>query len=268
VLKLARRAYAVLKAYALSELARSRGIVYGLVGIALWILLFTLPASLFTEPDSDPAHVSAQIFTGVMIFLFYSVATWDWAVELRWMINDGRVEYYIASGSGFLPHYLGILPVSLAWIAITLSVTYLLLALILSPPLLVVRNPVLFLYGFALLLLTLLGYALVLGGTVLSTGASGGVVELVGFILPVATGGLTPLARLPRPAQLLALLTPFSYPAELIRHSLLETPLILSAEEACLYGGVYSAVFFALSVLYFKYQYRKLLREGVRLTAR
>ncbi|MCC6041318.1 MAG: ABC transporter permease [Desulfurococcaceae archaeon] len=268
VLKLARRAYAVLKAYALSELARSRGIVYGLVGIALWILLFTLPVSLFSEPGSDPAIVSAQIFTGVMVFLFYSAATWDWAAELRWMINDGRLEYYIASGSGFLPHYLGILPVSLTWVAITLCVTYILLVLVFKPPILVVRDPALLIYGFTLLLVTLLGYALILGGTILSAGASSGVVELIGFILPVATGGLTPLARLPRPVQVLALSTPFSYPAELLRHSLLSTPLVLSLEETCLYGGLYTAVFFTLSVLYFKHQYRKLLREGARLTAR
>jgi len=268
VLKLARRVYAILKAYVLSDLVRSRGLMYGLMGIALWILLFTLPVTLFADPESDPGLLSMQIFTGIMVFLFYTAATWDWAAEIRWMINDGRLEYYIASGCGFLPHYIGILPVSLTWIAITLGLTYLLLSLIFTPPLLVVRDPVLFIYGFTLLLFTLMGYALILGGTILTAGASGGVIELLGFILPVATGGLTPLVRLPRTLQLIALLTPFSYPAELIRHSLLGTPLILNIQETCINGGVYSLVFFTLSVIYFKHQYKKLLREGVRLTAR
>ena len=268
VLKLARRTLAVLRAYVISDLLRSRGLVYGLMGITLWILLFTLPITLFTDPGIDRGVLSAQVFTGVMVFLFYSAATWDWAAEIRWMINDGRLEYYIASGSGFLPHYLGVLPVSLTWIAMALTLAYLVLSLVFAPPVIVVKNWVLLLYGFTLLITTLLGYALVLGGTILSSGASGGIMELLGFILPVATGGLTPLVRLPRQVQVFALLTPFSYSAELVRHSLLGTPLVLSLEETCLYGGVYSIVFLALSVLYFKHQYRKLLREGVRLTAR
>lgn len=268
VLKLANRAFAVLKAYALSDLVRSRGLFYGLMGISLWILLFTLPVTLFTDPGSEPGFLSTQIFTGIMVFLFYSAATWDWAAEIRWMINDGRLEYYIASGSGFLPHYLGIMPISFTWVFLSLGVTYLLLSLVLTPPVLVIRNWVLFLYGFTLLIMTLLGYALILGGTILSAGASGAIIEFLGFILPVATGGLTPLVRLPQQLRILALVTPFSYPAELLRHSLLGTPLVLSIGEVTLYGGVYALVFFTLSILYFKYQLRKVLREGVRLTAR
>jgi len=268
VLKLARRALAVLKAYALSDLVRSRGLFYGLLGISLWILLLTLPITLFADPGNDPGFLSAQVFTGVMVFLFYSAATWDWAAEIRWMINDGRLEYYIASGSGFLPHYLGVMPVSLTWISLSLGATYLLLSLVLIPPVLAVRNWILLLYAFTLLIVTLLGYALILGGTILSAGASGAIMEFLGFILPVATGGLAPLTRLPQPLRVFALTTPFSYPAELLRHSLLGVPLVLSVEETTLYGGLYSLVFFTLSTLYFKYQLRKILREGVRLTAR
>jgi len=268
VLKLARRVLAVLKAYVLSDLVRSRGLFYGLMGISLWILLFTLPVTLFADPGSDPGFLSAQVFTGIMVFLFYSAATWDWAAEIRWMINDGRLEYYIASGSGFLPHYLGIMPISFTWVSLSLGATYFLLSLVLTPPVLVIRDWILFFYGLLLLVVTLLGYALILGGTILSAGASGAIIEFLGFILPVATGGLTPLARLPRQLRIFALTTPFSYPAELLRHSLLGTPLVLNVGEIILYGGVYSLVFFMLSTLYFKYQLRKVLREGMRLTAR
>jgi len=78
---------AVLKAYFTTELIRSRGLVFGLMNMILWILLFTAPIILFRPPNTDPSIMSAYAFAAVLVFMSYSMATWDWAWELRWLMS-------------------------------------------------------------------------------------------------------------------------------------------------------------------------------------
>ncbi|MEM4718403.1 MAG: ABC transporter permease [Desulfurococcaceae archaeon] len=264
MLKLVRRASAVFKAYLLSELVRSRGFIYVLLNIALWITMFSLPAYMFVEEPASIDTVATNMFTGIMIFLFYSMASWDWAAEIRWMINDGRIEYYIATGAGFLPHYLGILPVSLIWLLTSLLVNYAMLSIIWTPPRIVIQNPLIFTYGFILLVLTLLAYALILGGTMISTGVAGFIVEIISFILPIATGGLIPLRSMPIMIQRFALLTPFSYPAEIIRDGFLGVEPVISIEALLLLGTIYVGLFTVLGIMYFKYQLRRAMKTGFK----
>lgn len=267
MLRLIRRAYAVFKSYALSDLVRSKGFIYGFISFSIWIVLFMSPLTLFIDQTADPQTVAAYGFTAILIFMFYGAATWDWAAELRWMINDGRLEYYIVSGSGFLPHYLGILPISLIWLAMTMLFNYVVLSILWGPPLLVFTDMTMLVYGFILLLINLVAYALILGGTVVSSGVSGFVIEILGFILPVATGGLTPLSKLPRPLQTFALLTPFSYPAEMLRYSILGWTPIMDVWQLIVRGILSALVFLLISLAYFRYQLKKILKEGVRVTA-
>lgn len=267
MLKLIRRAYAVFKAYAVSELVRSKGFIYGFIGFSLWIVLFIAPMSLFVDPGHSTTDIATYGFTAILIFMFYSIATWDWAAELRWMINRGMLEYYIASGSGFLPHYLGIMPVSMIWLGAALLINYATLSLLWGPPQIVIADSLVFLAGFAMLLTVLVAYALILGGTVISSGTTGFVMEIISFILPMATGGLAPLSRLPYALRTFALATPFSYPAEAIRYSMLGLTPVMDISELLFRGYVYALAFLALAIAYFRYQLKKILREGVRATA-
>ena len=264
--KLLRRAYAVFKAYVLSDLVRSKGFVFGLVSFSIWIAMFVTPISLFAGSGASKRELATYGFAAIFIFMSYSMATWDWAAELRWMINHGILEYYIASNSGFLPHYLGIIPVSLTWLALALGANYAVLSLLFGPPDLFIDDPAILLIGVSMLILVLLGYALLLGGTMISSGTTGFIAEIMSFILPVATGGLAPLSKLPLQLQVFALCTPFSYPAELIRYGILGWKPLLDTQTLVLRGFAFALVFLLVGVLYFKYQLRKVLREGVRVT--
>jgi len=264
VYKLLRRSYAVLKAYVLSDLVRSKGFIYGSVSLALWITMFIAPMSLFMGREVDPSRAAAYGFTAVMIFLAYSAATWDWGAELRWLINSGVFEYYIASNSGFVAHYLGILPVSLMWVGAALAGNYLVLTLVFGPPALSVHDPLALVAGLGMLISVLVGYGLLLGGTLISTGSAGFLLEILTFILPIATGGLTPLSRLPKPFQLFALSTPFSYPAELVRYAMLGLEPVTPLHQLVAIGYPYALAFLFLGALYFKTQLRRILKEGVK----
>lgn len=260
-----RRAFAIFKAYMISDLVRSGGFVAGLIVMTLWISLLILPMALFWERELYPV-ASSYAFVALMIYLLYAVATWDWAAELRYMINDGRLEYYIVSGSGFLPHYLGILPVSLIWVLMALGVLYAVLSAMWGPPALEMRDPLILAIAFAMLLAVLIAYALIFGGTMLSSGVSGFIVEVIGFVIPIAGGGMVPISNLPSPLRDLALSLPFGYPAELIRYSLIGLEPALPLGEMVLRGAVYSLAFLAVAALYFRYQLRKMLRNGARIT--
>ncbi len=257
----------VFRAYFMAELLRSRGFVYGLFSFAVWITLFVMPIALFTPQAVKPSQVSTAALTAVAVFLAYSVATWDWAWLLRWLIHQGMLEYIIISGRSVYVLYAGVIPVSAIWYLAALAVAYIMLSLLVAPPSFSVEVPWALVSGFGLLFMVMLGYAMFLGGTVIATGASGPIVEFIGWILPIATGGLTPLRNLPTEVQLIALATPFSYPAELIRYGLGISMPVIDPREVAIRGTIYATVFFAGSIAFMEYQLRKLLREGIKSAA-
>lgn len=264
--ELLRSAKAVLLAYFVGELVRSKGLAYSLLSLAVWLSMFMIPASLFVK-EGTAGPPSTGVLVGVAVFLAYSTATWDWAMLLRWLIQLGVLEYVLASGSPILSHYLGTVPVSLAWYSMALGISYAIVSVFLGPPEVVIVDPLAFAVGVCSLLLVLMAYSFMLGGTLIAAGTIGPVVELVGWILPISTGGLTPLIMMPRPLQVLAHLTPFSYPAELLRYSLGVSSTVLDPELLVGVGVAYSLAFAAVAFVYLRYQLKRMLKEGVRSVA-
>ncbi len=255
---------AIFKAYFTAELIRSSGLVYSLLSMTLWIILFIAPLALFAPPDMDKGVLAGYAFTAVLVFMSYSSASWDLAWEIRWLMRTNILEYYIASGRSIFLLYVGITPVSLMWLGMSLATIYIVLSLLLAQPVFVISNPLMLVYALLLLGIVLFAHALILAGSILSIGTSGPVMEIISWILPIATGGLVPLVRLPTVAAQLALLTPYSYPAELVRAYLLGTPTFLPINETILYGTIYGFLYLAVALWYFRLEYQKLLREGVK----
>ncbi len=263
---LLRGAKAVFVAYFIGELVRSKGLTYGLLSLAVWLSLFTSPALLFARGEAV-GPLATRILVGMAVFLAYSTATWDWAMLLRWLVQLGVLEYVIASGSPLLSHYLGTVPVSVVWYLVALGIAYAVVSTFVGPPEIVLADLPALALGVCSLLLVLMAYSFLLGGTMLAAGTVGPIAEFIGWVLPIATGGLVPLAAMPRPLQLVAHLTPFSYPAELLRYSLGVSAPVLDPGATAVIGITYSAVFFAISYVYLSYQVKRMLKEGVRTAA-
>ena len=253
---------AVLKAYLTAELLRNYGLVLSLLSLALWMTLFIAPIILFAPPTMSPNTIAGYAFAAVLVFLSYSMATQDWTWELRWLMMSGMMEYIIVSGRSIFIHYVGVLPFSMLWMAISLAIVYGVLAILIGPPAFNITDPLLLIISISLLIIVLFAHAMILGGTTISVGTSGPVMELLGWILPIATGGLTPLINMPEPLRIFAMLTPYSYPAELLRHSLLGAPTILDVDKMVVIGTCYSLIYFLASMLFFKYELKKMLKEG------
>ncbi|MEM1918004.1 MAG: hypothetical protein QW504_04910, partial [Sulfolobales archaeon] len=162
---------------------------------------------------------------------------------------------------------LGTVPVSIAWYSMALAIAYTIVSVFLGPPKVVLVDPVAFAIGVVSLLMVLMAYSFMLGGTLLAAGTAGPIIEFIGWILPIATGGLTPLSIMPKPLQVVAYLTPFSYPAELLRYSLGISNPVLEPSLVVILGATYSTIFLGLSSIYLKHQVRRMLKEGVRSVA-
>ncbi len=254
----------VFLAYFKAELIRSHGLVIGILSLSVWLSLFIAPLLLFKPPGVPPERISGLALTAVMIFIAYSVATWDWAWELRWLMFHGVLEHVIVSGNSVFLLYAGVIPVSLLWYSVSVCASALLLATFLGPPAISVADPVALLIAVLTMVVVLLAYAMLLGATTIGVGSAGPVLELVGFILPIATGGLVPLSYMPKALQTLALVTPFSYPAELIRYSLGVSNTVLPLWETEAIGAAYSVIFLLVAYALFRVQLKRLLKEGIR----
>jgi len=257
----------VFLAYFKAELIRSKGLMLGIISLSVWLTLFITPLLLFKPPGMSAGRLSSLALMAVIIFIAYSVATWDWAWEIRWLMMQGVLEYVLASGRNIFTLYTGIMPVSLLWYCIAIAASGAILSAFLGPPTLTLVSPHALAVGIYSIVVVLLAYALLLGGTTIGLGTAGPIVEFIGFILPIATGGLVPLANMPKALQTFALATPFSYPAELLRYALGISKPVIPVWECEAIAVTYSAAFFALSYLFFKRQLRKLLKEGIKTVA-
>jgi len=254
----------VFVSYVKAELLRSKGFFLGLISMSAWLAILMLPMTLFRDPRTPAGVISTYMFIGIAIFQAYSVSTWDWGWELRDSLFRGVLENVIVSGSSIFVMYVGIIPITISWLMLSLGITYLMLSVLVAPPSLQIANPAIFSLGLISLAVVLFAYAMILGSTLISSGTSGAVVEFISWILPIATGGITPLANLPPSMRFIALLTPFSYPAELLRYSLGLASLVLPEEVMVVISVLYPTAFLAFSYFYFKIQLRKLLKEGVK----
>ncbi|MEM4461487.1 MAG: hypothetical protein QW695_01265 [Candidatus Bathyarchaeia archaeon] len=179
------------------------------------------------------------------------------------MTTSGVLEYILSSGRSILIIYIGLIPVSTILLLASTLIVYVVLSILSLPPILTIHSPPYLVVGILLFLQVLLAHAVVLGSLILSVGVSGPVMEVLGWILPIATGGFTPISNMPQPLQIIALSTPYSYPVELLRYSILGIETILPLDLILPISLAYSLLFLLSSILYFKYTIRKIMMRGI-----
>ncbi|MCX8161621.1 MAG: ABC transporter permease [Candidatus Bathyarchaeota archaeon] len=226
--------------------------------------MFTIPVTLFKPPDTPIGYVSANIFLSVTVFLSYSLATWDWASELRSIAVAGVLEYMLVSSRSILTIYIGLIPVSTVWLLLSLITVYAIFSFLSLPPILSIHSPLFLAIGILSFLQVLVAHAIMLGGTILSADVSGPIMEMLGWLLPIVTGGFTPLSSMPPQLRIVALSTPYSYPVELLRYSILGLETALPLNLMVPISLAYSLVFLLSSLLYFKRVILKMMVEGIR----
>ena len=74
----------------------------------------------------------------------------------------------------------------------------------------------------------------------------------------------TPLLLTPEPLRIVALFTPFSYPAEVLRYSIGISATLLPLPQMFIIGYTYALTFLSFGIALFNYGLRKILKEGVK----
>jgi ABC-2 type transport system permease protein len=262
-----RCAFLTLRAYLTSDLIRSKGFLFALMGIAIWLVLFVLPMIFFAGEGQDRSVISAYIFSGLLVFNLYMIATWDLGWEVRTLINQGVMDYIILTGRNPLIIYFGLVPLSIIWIMIIVTVGYGIVTAFVAPPKIMIASPTELLLASGLLMIVILSYALILASITMSAGTSGFIMELISWVLPLATGGFTPLSSLPPAMRTFALLTPFSYPAEALRYSIGVSQALINPAFIFTVGYVYGVIFFAGGLFAFRLSLNKARKEGFKTMA-
>ena len=240
------------------------GLVNWAVVDAMWVSIYVLGALAFTSPEK---------YSGVAPFVFWAVFAWSlistpvWVIG-NWMgfyVNMGVYEEHEIEGvnhSIFLSvRVLPALMVSL----LSAGVVGGFLALSVGVNPFGEVDPVLLALSLSVLMVMSVLYSLVIAyaGLALSTPAP--LLDIMNFFLFVAGGIAVPVADLPQPLRILAISTPYSHPAEIMRYSVDQeyTPFFGFDGEA--FASLFFLVFLVLLVrVVEKWSRGKVLREGLR----
>ena len=82
----------VFEAYFKAELVREHGAVLGILSLSLWLAMFLTPLWLFAPKSVNVSLFGSFAFIGILIFVSYTMASWDWGWQLRWFLYQGILE--------------------------------------------------------------------------------------------------------------------------------------------------------------------------------
>lgn len=235
---------------------------WGLVDF-LWISVYMLAVLAFTAPDMYPSVVPL-VFWAIIGFTLMGSPTWVIGNWMRHYVNMGIFEEHeMLKVNHTLFLAMRIIPsLSMALIA-GLAASLFLYAITGVNPL-AIQNPLLLAASLLAILAMATLYSLTLAYLSLYLGAPAPALDLLNFMLFIVGGIAVPVGSLPEPLRWLAIATPYSHPAEIMRHAIagLEPYLGLHGEALA------SALMLATLILVLRLMERKALskarREGVR----
>ncbi|MEB3846901.1 MAG: ABC transporter permease [Desulfurococcales archaeon] len=183
----------------------------------LWVTIYVLGALAFTPPSHYNAVVP-MVFWAVIAWTFMSLSVWVIGNWVRFYISMGVYDEHELAGvdhAMFLS--FRVIPLLILTI-LSVSVVALFIYIVteVAPTIL---NPGLLALSLAVILLQSTIYGLILAYASMVTEAPAPLLDFLNFFLFVAGGIAVPIQRLPGMLKALALLTPYSYPSELLRLS-------------------------------------------------
>ncbi|MEB3851068.1 MAG: ABC transporter permease [Desulfurococcales archaeon] len=208
------------RAMAWLHLVRTSRYVYSMANWAvvdgLWITIYVLGALTFASPESYPT-VAPLVFWAVLAWGLMSTPTWTIGNWARFYVAMGVFEEHELAGAS---HSLFLAMRSLPAVAIGLgsaAVVGAFVSHVAGVPVARAENPALL--AASLLAITVMAtlYSLVLAFLSLATRAPAPLLDFVNFLLFIVGGIAAPVSRLPHQLRLVALATPYSHPAELMR---------------------------------------------------
>jgi ABC-2 type transport system permease protein len=256
-----------LKAYLWLHALRTLKYTFSLInwGIVdfLWMSIYMLAVLAFTSPQKYP-EVVPFIFWSIVAFSLMSTPVWTIGNWMSFYVNIGIFEEHELSNVDHktflvfraIPSLPVTLVSALAAALLLYSVTHV------NP--LRVNNLALLILSLTLIFLMALFYSLIIAFLSLITSTPAPLLDFMNFFLFFAGGIAVPVASLPRPLRILALITPYSHPSEVLRYSVsLKRPYLgLSAE--LLISALYLLVLIVLVLVIARWALRSVKVRGLK----
>ncbi len=234
------------------------------INTMLWITIFLLGVIMFV-PSRELPVVAPQVFWGITV---WNIITYTVVYISGWttwfLVSMGLVEEHILHGLDLPALLAGRLVTVLAESAIAVPLVYFVLRGVAGPMKLVDSVGLLF-YGLATAEAMALGYALILATLALRLSIPGPMLDITNFILFVIGGIAAPVARLPAPLRVVAILTPYSHAAEIVRYAATRTMPYLGLLAEVLISGALAIAMPAAAYIFYRFVEKHYLRRyGVR----
>jgi ABC-2 type transport system permease protein len=201
------------------------------ISTPLWFFFFALGVTLFV-PVASATHATgpsigfSYFFFGFVFLTLFSTSVWGVGQSVRNEQESGTLEQFFLAPANRATLILG------RWARIFLTdsliVGYITLLLyVLGGTAMPLLNPTLFLASIGLYELSLIGFGLFMAGLTIRIKAYNSIGNMIFFGYMIFTGALFPITVLPLPVQYFAMIIPFTYLNDLMRHAALGTTTII-----------------------------------------
>ena len=229
----------------------------------LWLSIYILGVLTFASP-SEYQLIVPMVFWAVAAFGLMSTPVWTIGNWMKYYVNTGvfeEHELYNVSHSAFLA--LRSLP-SIVLTLASLAVAWVFLRELTGINPMRVEDPLLLVFGLSFILLLATLYSLIIAFLSLYTEAPGPLLDFMNLLLFIIGGIAAPVERLPGPLKTVAIITPYSHPAEIIRYASVgyEPYLGLAREIIATIG--YTLLLALLVIIISRKAIDKAKREGVK----
>ncbi len=195
------------------------GLVNWSVVDGLWISIYVLGAIMFTDPERY-VEVAPLLFWAVFAWNLMSTPVWVVGNWSGFYINMGLYEEHeIAGASHSLFLSLRVIPSTIASL-ITAAVVGYMVYYVTGADVLAVREPLALVLSLASILALSLAYSLLLAYAAIVTQAPAPMLDFMNFILFIIGGVGVPVDSIPEQVRWIAVITPYSHPAEVMRWSI------------------------------------------------
>jgi len=197
----------------------------------LWVTIFLLGALMFMPKEE--LHVGMPLaFWGIAMWTIMSNSVWLIGAWTNFYISQGFVEEHMLVNISSANVLVGRVIPGLSVSTVAIILIYFILSAITGGVTEIARHPAMLIIGLLLLTIMSLSYGLILASISFRTGVPMVLLDLSNFIIFIIGGIATPVSILPTPIRTIAIIIPYSHPAEIVRYGAIgfETYLPLSFE--------------------------------------
>jgi ABC-2 type transport system permease protein len=199
-----------------------------LISTPLWFFFFALGVTLFTPATSVDSHAGGFSFflLGFVFIILFSTSVWGMGQTVRNEQMAGTLEQFFLAPASRVTLIVGRWARIFITDAVIIGYTTLILYFV-GGGIITLIDPALFLMGFGLYEVGLIGFGLFFAGLTMRIKSYTTISNLVFFGYMILTGALFPITVIPTPFQFISLAIPFTYFIDLMRHAALASPTIL-----------------------------------------